>query len=173
MANQYTRPKCLQFESTETSEFGRQTAMLMELEPDAWTFHHSFRAFRHPKLGGFEFDNDDRLQHMGAGSFVQGSMTPPGLQRALTKGDHDHIVGAMTALLTRALNLDTPRPESPAATTGVSASQQQKANQLLSQQLATPAIAATQQDRLDAYRYAMDSGLVPRPKFDDIFKNKG
>lgn len=165
MANNYTRPKCLQFESTETSEFGRQTAMLMELEPDAWVFHHTFRAFRHPKLGGFEFDNDDRLQHMGVENFVQGGMAPPGLQRALTKGDHDHIVGAMTALLTRALNLDTPRPEALAVATGVSASQLQ--------QLATPAIAATQQARLDAFKYAMDSGLIPQSSFDGIFKNKG
>lgn len=97
---QRTRPAHLQFDETEPSEFGTQVAMLLALQPDAWRIHDSLRLFSHPELGLFEFDDNDRLQHMGTDVRTSPYETSvAGKQRALTLGDHHAISEALRALL--------------------------------------------------------------------------
>lgn len=95
-----TRPAQLKFDDTEQSDFGRQVAMLLALAPGQWTIHDSLRMFSHPELGGFEFDRDDRLQHIGEMPWRDGrSGGTQNRQHALTLGDHFAIVAELDALL--------------------------------------------------------------------------
>lgn len=105
-----TRPACMQFDDTETTEFGRQVAMLLALSPATFNIHSSLRFFHHAELGLFEFDEADRLQHQGPAhnQFSIPNQTQAGRQRALSRGDHDEIVAALRTLLTASMEIGIP-----------------------------------------------------------------
>lgn len=117
-------PACMQFDSDEVSDFGTQVVMLMEMKPQEWSVHPNYRMFRHPQLGVFQFDGDERLRHFGDYDYGPGSMYPPGKQRALTRGDQKAIVDSLRAMLLKPVELVEPKVEGTG--TGAAASAQQK-----------------------------------------------
>ena len=105
------RPACMQFDSEEESDFGRQVANVISMDGKNLRVHFSLRFFTHPVLGSFEFDDNDQLQHFGNDDWMTaGQYAVPNHVRALTKGDQKLIVEALRHHLQTAVEIPQAAP---------------------------------------------------------------
>lgn len=103
------RPACIPIDEEKITDFGQQVASLLALAAKDVVLYPGLRAFNIPKVGHFEFADNDILYHVGNRDFGPGSKFEPGL-RILTKADQKLICDALAELATSGVDATQNMP---------------------------------------------------------------